>query len=365
MSTFWMRHFELHIVDKQGNGISLSDFNVVFSITWADTKWPRVANIKIYNLSTNTNNLLLGKEFSRVRIIAGYDGLTLTNHENDAATRQTTEQHEEQNYGLIFEGDIRYSRTGQDESGVDRWIQLQVIDGWHALLHADMNNTLASGWTTRSLFNAAMAKFNAYGITEGIVCEMPTTEFPRGTTQFHSVSDAMDEVARNCNATWQIVEGKVNVIAYNEYLHDAITLNCESGLLGSPEQTLNGGIRVRSLINPNIRLNGLLNIDQRVISRAALSDSQAAQLTQRAVEQESIGENDQTVSNLTLDSSSDLNPGDIASGNHRVGAADGVYIVKSIDYKGDTRGQDWEMVMMCMALGARKKATAKTSVSAT
>lgn len=32
---------------------------------------------------------------------------------------------------------------------------------------------------------------------------------------------------------------------------------------------------------------------------------------------------------------------------------DGVYIVKAIDYTGDTRGQAWYMDLMCFARGAR------------
>ncbi|MNL82044.1 hypothetical protein D3C87_2093200 [compost metagenome] len=34
-------------------------------------------------------------------------------------------------------------------------------------------------------------------------------------------------------------------------------------------------------------------------------------------------------------------------------ATDGVYIVKAIDYTGDTRGQAWYMDLMCFARGAR------------
>ena len=33
-------------------------------------------------------------------------------------------------------------------------------------------------------------------------------------------------------------------------------------------------------------------------------------------------------------------------------ATDGVYIVKAIDYTGDTRGQAWYMDLMCFARGA-------------
>ncbi|MGK3600176.1 hypothetical protein ACSLOK_23555, partial [Escherichia coli] len=75
MSLNWMRHFELQLLDQNGQGVSLSNFKVTFQIEWADTRWPRVANVKIYNLSTDTTNKILGQEFAKIRIIAGYDGI--------------------------------------------------------------------------------------------------------------------------------------------------------------------------------------------------------------------------------------------------------------------------------------------------
>ena len=51
MSQNWMRHFELQILSESGEGISLSDFKVTFRIEWTDTRWPRVAMVKLYNPS--------------------------------------------------------------------------------------------------------------------------------------------------------------------------------------------------------------------------------------------------------------------------------------------------------------------------
>lgn len=73
MSQNWMRHFELQLIDDKGDGISLSDFKVTFNIQ----KMPAtifngfVGNFKIYNLSPETQNRIMGKEFTRVRAIAG------------------------------------------------------------------------------------------------------------------------------------------------------------------------------------------------------------------------------------------------------------------------------------------------------
>ena len=39
MSLNWMRHFELQLLDQNGQGVSLSDFKVTFQIEWADTRY--------------------------------------------------------------------------------------------------------------------------------------------------------------------------------------------------------------------------------------------------------------------------------------------------------------------------------------
>ena len=51
MSQNWMRHFELQLVDENGQGIELSDFKVTFTIDWFNiSSASRVGTFKIYNL---------------------------------------------------------------------------------------------------------------------------------------------------------------------------------------------------------------------------------------------------------------------------------------------------------------------------
>ncbi|MDV1180386.1 hypothetical protein RZQ59_23565, partial [Klebsiella pneumoniae] len=93
MSQNWMRHFELQLIDDKGDGISLSDFKVTFNIQ----KMPAtifngfVGNFKIYNLSPETQNRIMGKEFTRVRAIAGYNG-----------TADSSGNYPDKNVGIIF-----------------------------------------------------------------------------------------------------------------------------------------------------------------------------------------------------------------------------------------------------------------------
>ncbi|BDH45764.1 hypothetical protein TUM12370_18080 [Salmonella enterica subsp. enterica serovar Choleraesuis] len=339
MSKNWMRHFEIQIVNAEGKGISLSDFKVKFDIKWADTSWPRVANVTIYNLSPDTCNRILGQEFSKVRMIAGYDGLAPVVLQSDVGKVTEIEPGQEgqtngTNYGLIFEGDIRFTVTGK-ENITDSWVLIQAVGDHEAFLYASVNTTLAAGYTLADLHRVAMKSFNAYGVTEGITGEMPTTVFPRGLPLYHSTRDVMTDIAGMCNATWQLVDGQAQMVPADNYISEAIVLNSDTGLIGMPQQTMGQGVNVRCLINPNIRINGLVQIDQASVYRAALDNKAVAQSKGRMNEQEQNG-------NFVVD----VTPSQPSSI-----AADGVYIVKSIDYTGDTRGQAWYMDLMCFARG--------------
>lgn len=341
MSQNWLRHFELQLLDDNGNGITLSDFRVTFNIDWYNTSTQtRIGTIKIYNLSENTTNKIMGKEFSKVRVIAGYKGVApIVDESQIGQVREVEPNHvgqmDGQNYGLIFSGEIRYSLTGK-ENPVDSYVIIQAADGAQAFVSAMSNQTLAAGYTVADLNKALMKDFSPYGVTEGQTPEMSSTVFPRGRTVFGMTRDLMDNVATQCNATWMFVDGKREMVRAGEYTHEAIVLNSRTGLIGMPQQTIGNGVNVRCLINPNIRVNGLIQLDQGSVYRTSLSNSDIAMSDGRITDQENNG--NVTVSGVTAQ------PASIAT--------DGVYVVKGILYTGDTRGQAWYMDLMCDARGA-------------
>lgn len=340
MSTNWMRHFELQLLDQNGQGVSLSDFKVTFQIEWADTKWPRVANVKIYNLSTDTTNKILGQEFAKIRIIAGYDGIAPVVDASEVGVAKEISPDEVgqtngQNFGLIFDGDIRFTVTGKDNI-TDSWVLIQAIGDHEAFLFARTKTTIAAGYTVADLHQVTMQGFNAFGVTQGITGDMPATVFPRGRVLYNASRNVMDNIAAQCNATWQLVDGQVQMVPEDKYIHEAIVLNSDTGLIGMPQQTMGAGVNVRCLINPNIRINGLIQLDQASVYRTALGNNEIAQSPGPIAETDENG-------NKVL-SGTTSQPASIAT--------DGVYIVKAIDYTGDTRGQAWYMDLMCFARGS-------------
>ncbi|HHS9554370.1 TPA: hypothetical protein ACTXCE_005550 [Raoultella planticola] len=328
MSQNWMRHFELQLIDDKGDGISLSDFKVTFNIQ----KMPAtifngfVGNFKVYNLAPETQNRIMGKEFTRIRAIAGYNGAA------DAGG-----EYPDKNIGMIFNGDIRFTITGK-ENITDSWVLIQCIDGWEGHLNASVKTTVAAGWKHADLFDIGMQSLRPYGISEGSTPDFGSTVFPRGRTIYQNTGRLMYGLAGQCKANWWYENNQVHIVPEDKYLQEAIVLNADTGLIGMPQQTMGAGVNVRCLINPNIKLGGLIRLDQASVYRQALGNDQIGQSPG------ALGEST-TDGNIYVDG---LPGSQLAAIN-----TDGDYIVGSIDYTGDARGQAWYMDLLCLAKGAR------------
>lgn len=70
------------------------------------------------------------------------------------------------NYGLIFDGEIRYTITGKDNP-VDSFVLIQAADSDRAFATSITAQTLAAGYTVSDVNAVLMKDFNANGATEG------------------------------------------------------------------------------------------------------------------------------------------------------------------------------------------------------
>lgn len=329
MSQNWMRHFELQLLNDKGDGIALTDLKVTFNIQ----KMPAtifngfVGDFKIYNLSPATQNRIMSQEFTRIQVIAGYNG-----NPDEAGN------YPDRNVGMIFNGDIRFTVAGKDNV-TDSWLLLQCIDGWQGHLYASVRATVAAGWKYSDLFEAGMKTYQPYGITAGSVPDFPDTVFPRGRVLVGNTSDVMYGIARKCQANWWYENNQVNIVPESKYIDEVVVLNSSTGLIGMPQQTMGAGVNVRCLINPAIKLGGLVRLDQASVYRVALSNEQIGMSPARLNESASDG-------NLYVDGIPGSQPAAINT--------DGDYTVGSIDYTGDTRGQNWYMDLLCLAKGAKE-----------
>jgi hypothetical protein len=303
MSKNWIRKCSLVIVDEEGNGLDLSPFKFTFSINWQDTKYPKVAVFKIYNLSSDVANKITRGEFAQIQLSAGY----------------------QDNVSLIFSGEISFSIDGRDNS-TDTFVTIQASENDKAFCYATVNTTLAAGYSKTDVFQALLKSVREFGVTVGLIPELDDIKMPRGKPIYGMHRDEMDRLASQTKATWQYVNNTIQIRPENSHSTDIIILNNRTGLVGMPQQTIDGGINLQCLINPSIVINSLIRLDNSSVYKST-SSTEVMSVDSARVAKKQIKAMSSVLSK------------------------DGDYKVINISYHGDTRGNEWYMDLVCVAKG--------------
>lgn len=287
---------KLLVSPKTGEGaIDLSNLRIKFAVKRSDTITPNCADIRVYNLNLEIANLIK-KEFTKVILQAGY----------------------ESNFGVIFQGNIKQVILGR-ESATDTFIDIIAGDGDLAYNFAIVNTTLAKGSTPADHLAAATQSMKSKGVTAGkTVGPLPKNKLPRGKVMYGTTRDHLRAIANTAGFGVSIQDEQINFIKQTTYLPGTqVVLTSKTGLIGTPQQT-NEGVNMKCLINPKIKVNGLVKIDNASVERFKI--------------------------NLSV-------PGSPANIEPSL-TEDGVYSVLVVELKGDTRGLEWysELVTLSVAV---------------
>lgn len=290
MSRQWLRKISLVVGSNAGSGLDLSPMRIKFSTKKGDLQTPNTADIRVYNLSPDTANRVQ-KEFTRVVLQAGY----------------------QENFGIIFKGNIKQVRRGR-ENGTDTYLDIFAADGDAAYNFSTVNQTLAAGSGQKDVVGVCAGAMQQHGVTQGAMPELAGPQLPRGQVMYGMARDYMRTSAQSTGTSWSIQDGQLTMIPRTGYLPgQAVVLTAKTGLIGTPEQTQEG-IRAKALLNPQIRIGTRVKIDNNSILRAKIDMNY-------------------TAINMTP----------------KV-ANDGFYRVLMAEYQGDTHGQDWYVNITCLAL---------------
>jgi hypothetical protein len=297
-----------------GSALDLSEFHFRFQISAADFESPNSAVIRVYNLSRDTVRSLVGptSEYTRVVVQAGY--------ENGA-------------FGVIFDGTIKQWRVGK-ENATTTYLDILAAENDVEYNFGVGNVTIAAGTTAIDRMTQIA---QAMGLSLGDLDPRITgvVPSPRGKVAWGNARLQMRSLSKSLGATWNIEGGKINVTTLQGYrAGEAVVISPATGMVGVPEQT-DQGIKVRALINPRLRVGGLVQIAADSINATSQADLRADGVFQQR--------------NLPI--------GQVVY-NSRYGATayyanvstDGFYRVYAIDYSGDTRGQEWYADLICLAV---------------
>lgn len=293
----WKRKVQV-VIGKAGNGLLVENLRVKFEVAKTVESAPNVAVIKIYNLSP-TNEARIKNEFDEVLLNAGYDGAMQ----------------------LVFRGNIKHVYRYREVN--DYITEIEAGDGDKDFRKAVINETLAAGTGTGALVDRAVGTFKGVGgTTKGTVQVAEKTRL-RGKVVSGNTRDVLNDVARESGANWSIQDGQLTIVSANGVLpNEAIVITAETGMLKAPEIN-DKGIAVKCLMNPQLRVNGAIKLDNNGIKAKRVKAQALA--TKREKEETTPKEP------VRLD-------------------PDGIYKVLKLTHKGDTRGQDWVSEIECIGL---------------
>jgi hypothetical protein len=297
----WMRQASL-VVGTKGQGIEIGTLRITFKVEKTIRPTPNQASILVYNLSPD-QEAKVKNEYTDVMLQVGYQG----------ATR------------MVFGGNIKRAFTYKEETD---WItEIQGADGDKDYTRATLNKTLAAGYTDADIVKAAI---DAYGQTGGTAAGTVTTStvaHSRGRVLTGPVTQLMHRVAENALGHWSIQDGKLYLVKADSVLpDDAIVVNETTGMIGAPEIS-DKGIIVKCQLNPQIRINGALKLDN----------------------------NDIKVKSYQLY----VNGPKVKAKNLVRLSPDGIYKVYKLTHEGDTWGEDWFTTSECVAVGSAIPAQGK------
>lgn len=235
MTRQWLRNCEI-IIGKAGTGLSVKNLRIKFEIVKTTDKTPNTCNVKIYNLKFENANKIRD-QYQDVIINAGYKDAVKT----------------------IFVGDIKYFYRYRE--GTDWIVELECGDGHYAFQNSITSVTIRKENTSQQEYEALIRNFSDHGVTAGHTKELTERPRIRGKVISAPTHEAMDSVAKAQGKQWFIQDKQVVMLGEKEVLpNQAIVINSQTGLIGSPEQG-EQSVKVKCLLNNNIKIGSVIQLN--------------------------------------------------------------------------------------------------------
>lgn len=296
MSRNWIRKWKVTVDQTVFEGTGEDPFGglrVKFIVYKQIVQSPQGSWVRVYNITKDNMKKLVQAVGKKVTIEAGY----------------------KDNCGKIYEGPIVYAISGR-ESPTDTYVDFFCQD-MASQTTATLSKTYDAGSKQKDHVDDIVKSMD--GVEKGKIQGLSDEKYPKPVTYHGMSSDIMRTIAKSNDAAWWVDFAKLHHIPLKELkngIFGQVELNEDTGLIGMPQMT-NKGIIVTALINPAYALGVQLKIDSSKINLAEWGD---------------------------------LSPEGMVTSQKAyttMGIADGVYTIETIEWRGDTHGQEWYAIMSC------------------
>jgi hypothetical protein len=315
-------------------GLDLSNLRCYFSVQKSTSSSPNIFYARVYNLAPETLAKVI--EFTRVRVLAGYRYA---------------------NYGLIFDGTVVQYRRGK-ENPVDSYIEIHAADG-RTINEATAAAGFPAGTKKADIYQKLLEERKKLDDNEHI----KSVDYKQWqeTSQRHRiilghVRDYERQLHQEDDMHGWTENGEYVTMLKTAYLDDeAVVLSPKTGLVSQPEVTPQG-IQIKCLLNPRLKLGGLVQIDTNILSGVAYTPGTATKTVNGQVVP-----GDPTGGMVEQENLQMANWGGQLETAYT--SPKGRYKILLMTISGDTRGNQWYCDLICVALDSQNRAILGTNQS--
>lgn len=305
MTLQWERKCRLtvQINNGQPEALDLSDFKIAFHIGQATTSTPKAAEFYIYNISKSTMNRLAGSNNERVDTIVtlecGYSTGPLE---------------------VVFKGRVFQYRRGRDNP-TDTWLCILARSGDSFKSTALINQCVPAGTTIDDTGKILISEANKQGIEKGDLVDLRQQQYPRGRVFFGSLEQNLRQFYEENNMLIDFSDETLSIAPLVGYTVAPVQiLTPRTGMVGMPQLT-SDGLKVTCLLNPKMKWGGRVQVD----------------MSNLQTESYDIAYGGQEVDQPQKDPRMATNAG-------------GLFLIRSVEHYGDTRGNDWYTSLVCIGI---------------
>ncbi|WP_434279327.1 baseplate hub protein [Acinetobacter sp. CE-15] len=307
MTLLWDRKCKLtvQINNGQPEALDLSDFKIVFHIGQATTSTPKAAEFYIYNLSESTMNRLAGMNNERIETTLIFEsGYMLGPLE------------------IVFKGRVFQYRRGRDNP-TDTWLCILAQSGDRLKNAALVNQCVPAGTTIDDTGKILIAEANKQGIENGDLVDLRQQQYPRGRVFFGSLEQNLRQFYEENNMLIDFSDDTLSIAPVIGYTPVPVqVLTPTTGMVGMPQLT-SEGLKVSCLLNPKMKWGGRVQVDMTNLQTEGYDISYGGQEVDQAQKDPRMATN-----------------------------AGGLFLIRSVEHHGDTRGTEWYTDLVCIGIDA-------------
>lgn len=231
-------------------GIELKGLRFSFEIDKGNSSTPNIAKFNIYNISSESRYLF--EEAGKIIICKlGWAG------RGDPTSKEVLASLDK-NLEICYQGQIIENGYELKKNGADTVVSIQCGTEINKLRNATFNQSYDKNTKVDSIVNDLAG---GLGLNVSFIPKLDLGTFLNGFMASGNIKGMLDQILGSKDLDWSVQDDELIITEKGEPTDPtAILITPETGLIGTPTKTKEGGIKFKTLLNPKIKPQTLIKL---------------------------------------------------------------------------------------------------------